>query len=147
MFGRRRPAAQDDAGATQLAAQLGDVAFFDGFSPDELRRVAQLADDVEAEEGALLIDQGRVGQECFVILDGEAAVEAGGELLVTVGKGSMVGEMALVEHRPRNASVRAVTPMHLLAFDTQAFKTLLDEMPKVRDRVMETLAARLKERT
>jgi CRP-like cAMP-binding protein len=54
--------------------------------------------------------------------------------------------MALVEHKPRNATVVADTPMRLLAFDTKHFKTLLEEMPKAHDRVMETLAARLRAR-
>jgi CRP-like cAMP-binding protein len=123
--------------------KLSSVAFFEGFSPDELHRVAELADDVDAEKGAVLVDQGRVGQECFVILEGQASVYVSGEHVATSGPGSMVGEMALVEHKPRNATVIADTPMKLVAFDTKAFKQLLEEMPKAHDRVMETLAARL----
>jgi len=138
MFGHRKKAIGG-------AEKLRDVAFFDGFRDDDLQRVAELADDVEAESGALLVDQGRVGQECYVILEGQAGVYANGEHIATVGPGMMVGEMALIEHRPRNASVVAETPMRLLAFDTRHFKQLLDEMPKARDRVMEVLAARLHE--
>jgi CRP/FNR family cyclic AMP-dependent transcriptional regulator len=138
MFGHRKKAVDG-------ADKLRGVAFFDGFSDDELQRVAELADDVEAESGAMLVDQGRVGQECFVILEGQAGVYASGEHIATVGPGMMVGEMALVEHRPRNATVVAETPMRLLAFDTRHFKQLLEEMPKAHDRVMEVLAARLQE--
>lgn len=138
MFGHRKKAVDG-------AEKLRGVTFFDGFSDDELQRVAELADDVEAETGAVLVDQGRVGQECYVILDGQAGVYASGEHIATVGPGMMVGEMALVEHRPRNATVVAETPMHLLAFDTRHFKQLLSEMPKANDRVMELLAARLQE--
>jgi CRP-like cAMP-binding protein len=125
--------------------QLRGVSFFDGFSDDELTRVANLAVDVEAEMGALLIDQGRVGQECYVILDGMAGVFVGDEHVATLESGSMVGEMALVEHRPRNASVVAETPMKLIGFDTKAFKQLLEEMPKAHDRVMEVLSVRMKQ--
>ena len=137
MFGNRKKAI---GGAEKLAG----VAFFDGFSPDELQRVADLAHDVDAEKGAVLVEQGRVGQECYVILDGEASVYVGGEHVTTSGPGSMVGEMALLEHKPRNATVVADSPMKLIVFDNRAFKKLLEEMPKVHDRVMETLAARLK---
>ncbi len=80
-----------------------------------------------------------------MIIEGQAGVCANGEHIATVGPGMMVGEMALVEHRPRNATVVAETPMRLLAFDTKAFKQLLEEMPKAHDRVMEMLAARLQE--
>jgi CRP-like cAMP-binding protein len=140
MFGNRKKAI---GGAEKLAG----VPFFAGFSPEELERVADLADDVDAEPGAVLVEQGRVGQECFVILDGQAGVYVGDEHVTTSGPGSMVGEMALLEHKPRNATVVAETPMKLIAFDTQHFKKLLSEMPKVNDRVMETLAARLRPAT
>ena len=136
MFGNRKKAVDG-------VAKLSGVPFFDGFSPEELQRVAQLADDVEAEPGAVLVEQGRVGQECYVILDGQASVYVGEEHITTSGPGAMVGEMALLEHKPRNATVVADTPMKLIVLDTHAFKQLLEEMPKVNDRVMETLAARL----
>lgn len=136
MFGHRKKAVDG-------ASKLKDVAFFEGFSDDELNRVAELADELSAEPGAVLVDQGSVGQDCFVILEGEAGVYFSGEHIATVSPGSMVGEMALIEHRPRNATVVAETPMKLLAFDTTHFKQLLQEMPKANDRVMETLAARL----
>ncbi len=137
MFGNRKKAIDG-------VDKLRGVSFFEGFDDDELARVAALADDVDAETGAVLIDQGRVGQECFVILDGQASVYMGDEHVATLGPGSMVGEMALLEHKPRNASVVADTPLRLLAFDTKHFKQLLEEMPLAHDRVMETLAARLR---
>jgi CRP/FNR family transcriptional regulator, cyclic AMP receptor protein len=129
----------------QAIEELRHVSFFDGFSDDELRRVVELAEEVEAEDGAVLMEQGRVGQECYVILEGSAGVIFGGEHGATLQPGSMVGEMALVDHRPRSASVVAETPMRLLAFDTKAFKQLLEEMPKAHDRVMQLLSARLRD--
>src|SRR5436190_23696439 len=91
-------------GASPVLAGITDdlrgAAFFDGFSADELARVAQMAVPAVAEQGARLIDQGDVGLECYVILRGQAGIYVGGEHVATVGPGSMVGEMALVEHRP-----------------------------------------------
>ena len=124
------------------AAKLRDVSFFEGFSDAELERVAELADDVEAEPGAMLIEQGRVGQECFVVLAGHAGVYVAEDRVATLGPGSMVGEMALVDHLPRVATVMADEPMTLVAFDTKRFRTLLDEMPKAGERVLQLLAAR-----
>jgi CRP-like cAMP-binding protein len=139
MFSRKKAVQQD------AAAQLGDVAFFEGFTAEELTRVAELADEVEAEAGAELMDQGRPGQECYVILEGTAGVYFSGEHVATLEAGSMVGEMALVDHRPRSATVVAETPMRLLGFDTKAFRSLLDEMPKASQRVMSLLNARAQE--
>jgi len=138
MFGSRKP-------APEAASHLKDVAFFEGFSDEELARVAQLAEEIEAQEGAELTDQGRPGQDCFVILEGQAGVYVSGEHIATSGPGSMVGEMALIDHRPRSATVVAETPMVLLAFNTKGFKALLDEMPKASQRVMSILNARLQD--
>lgn len=139
MFSRKK--AQREA----AIARLRPIAFFEGFTDDELARVAELADEVEAEVGAELTDQGRPGQECYVIAEGSANVIIGSDVIATLGPGSMVGEMALIDHRPRSATVRAETPMLLLGFDTKAFRTLLDEMPKASQRVMSLLNARLQE--
>lgn len=138
MFGSRKA-------APEAASHLKDVAFFEDFTEDELARVAQLADEVEAETGAELMDQGRPGLECYVILEGTAGVYVTGEHIATLEAGSMVGEMALIDHRPRSATVVAETPMRLLAFDAKAFKALLDEMPKASQRVMSVLNARLQD--
>ena len=142
MFGNRKKAAVDEEQRFALVVKLRDVSFFEGFTPSELERVAELAEEVEAAPGAVLIDQGRVGTECFVILSGQATVFACDEPITTIGEGTMVGEMALVEHRPRSASVVAESDMLLAAFDIVAFKALLDEMPRVRERVFEVLALR-----
>jgi CRP-like cAMP-binding protein len=137
VFGKRKKAVNG-------ASRLRGLAFFEGFSDAELDRVAELADDVEIEAGELLIDQGRVGQECYVIESGQAEVFVGEDHLVTLGPGSMVGEMSLIDRRPRTATVVATTPMALLAFDTKAFQKLLSEMPKAEERVHTLLASRLK---
>jgi CRP/FNR family transcriptional regulator, cyclic AMP receptor protein len=144
MMIRHRKADGDDQGLVDVIDDLRRATFFDGFSDEDLARVAELAQPVVAEEGALLIDQGRVGLECFVILRGHAGVYVGGEHVATLGPGSMVGEMALVEHRPRNASVVAESGLRLVSFDTRAFKQLLEEMPVVHDRVMALLLARVR---
>jgi CRP-like cAMP-binding protein len=128
------------------AERLGKVAFFEGFTPRELARVAELVEEVDAAEGAELIDQGRPGLECYVIVEGQAGVYVGGEQKATLGAGEMVGEMALIDHRPRSATVKALTPMRLLALDAKRFRTLLDEMPQASQRVMSLLSERLRDK-
>jgi CRP-like cAMP-binding protein len=123
---------------------LSGVPFFEGFSDDELHRVLALSEQVEASAGTVLVDQGDPGTDCFVIVEGSASVYVRGEHVASSGAGSMVGEMALIDHRPRTATVVADDDMKLLRFRTKAFRTLLDEMPKASERVMTTLQARLR---
>lgn len=127
-------------------AWLSSVPFFEGFADDDLRRVAELCERVDAPVGTVLMDQGDPGTDCFVIVAGEASVYVRGEHIASLGPGSMVGEMALIDHRPRTATVVADADVSLLRFRTNAFRTLLEEMPKASERVMTTLRSRL-ERT
>lgn len=128
---------------SESADWLAGVAFFEGFSSDELARVAALSSEVEAKSGAMLTDQGDTGLDCFVIVEGDASVYVGGMHIASLGPGSMLGEMALVDHRPRNATVLADSDMRLLRFDAKHFRQLLDEMPKASERVMNLLTSRL----
>lgn len=138
--------ARSSGGEHPAVALLREVAFFEGFNDHELQRVAELAEEVDADVGSELTDQGRPGQVAYVIVEGTAAVEVGGAGITHVGPGEMVGEMALIDHRPRTATVRASTPMRLLAFDADRFRRLLDEMPKAQVRIMEVLVERLRQR-
>lgn len=132
----------DKAGTVE---DLRHIALFATLSNSELAELAALGEPVEAAPGAVLIDQGDVGLECFLVIEGEAGISSGGEHLATIGPGSIVGEMALIGHRPRNASVVAQTPMRLLAFDIAAFKRVLDDMPVARRYVYDLLEARAAE--
>lgn len=132
----------DKAGTVE---DLRHIALFATLSNAELAELAQLGEPVEAAPGAVLIDQGDVGLECFIVIEGEAGISSGGDHVATIGPGSIVGEMALIGHRPRNASVVAQTPMRLLAFDIAAFKRVLDDMPVARKFVYDLLEARAAE--
>lgn len=124
---------------------LRHIALFATMSNADLARLAQLGEPVDAEPGALLMDQGDVGLECFLVLEGEAGIMSNGQHVATIGAGSVVGEMALVGHRPRNASVVAQTPMRLLSFDIAHFKRLLEDMPQARDYIYQLLEDRAAE--
>jgi len=123
---------------------LRSIRFFEGFSEDELSAVSALGQKTEVSAGTEIIDQGRVGDACYVIVEGTADVYMRGEFVTSVGPGSMVGEMALVEHRPRNASVVAHTDLVLVSFGTEEFRKLLDRSPNANEKVLAMLNARLR---
>ena len=126
------------------AERLAKVELFEGFTKAELARVADLVEEVEAESGAVLVEQGKPGTEAYIVMDGEAVFEVGGERRGTIGPGEPIGEMALIDNRPRVGTVRAVTPMKLLVLDASQFRKLLDEMPKANRAVMARLSERIR---
>lgn len=132
-------------GLQTTVEDLRHIALFAQMTEADLARFAALGEPVDAEPGAILIDQGDVGTECFLVVEGEAGVFAAGNHVATLGKGSIVGEMALIGHKPRNATVTAASKMRLLAFNISSFKKLLEEMPVAQKYVYELLEQRARE--
>lgn len=128
---------------TEPAEWLARVALFEGFTPEELSRVARLSEERTAAAGDQLMDQGDPGLECFVVVDGTVGVSVRGENVAAIGPGGVVGEMALIDHRPRSATVVAETDVKLLRFDTRQFRQLLEDLPKAGARVRSVLQERL----
>jgi CRP/FNR family transcriptional regulator, cyclic AMP receptor protein len=124
---------------------LRHIGLFARMSEAELAEVAALGEVVDAEPGAVIINQGDVGTECFLIMEGEAGVFAGGHHVASIGKGAIVGEMALIGHKPRNASVVAQTAMRLLAFNISSFKRLLADMPQAQKHIYDLLEQRARD--
>ena len=122
---------------------LRRVALFKGMSDAELTRVDQLMDDITFEPGRVLAEEGRPGSEAFVVVDGEAEVTIVGRTVAVVGPGEVVGEMALVDAAPRNATVTARTPVHALVINPAGFAALLEEAGVSR-RVLATVVRRLR---
>jgi CRP-like cAMP-binding protein len=124
---------------------LAAIPLFEGMSTAELELLRRLGARVEVPPGEILVDQGDPGTYCYAVAEGTAGVFVSGEHVATVGPGSTIGEMALIDHRPRTATVRANDPMVLLRFDTRSFKSLLEDMPKASERIHAILASRLGE--
>lgn len=124
---------------------LRHTPLFSGFTDDELNDVAKLATKLEIAPGEIVIEQGRFGEACFVISEGTAAVYINDQFVTTVREYTAVGEMALLERRPRNATIVAETPMILAEFKVDDFRKLLSKYPTTELRVTELLTRRLSE--
>ena len=127
------------------AERLATVELFEGLSKAELARVAELVEEVDAEAGAVLMEQGKPGTEAYIVVEGEAAFEMAGERKGSIGPGEPIGEMALIDNRPRVGTVRATSAMKLLALDASQFRKLLDEMPKANRAIMSKITDRLRQ--
>ncbi|HEY8192652.1 MAG TPA: cyclic nucleotide-binding domain-containing protein, partial [Gaiellaceae bacterium] len=76
-------------------------------------------------------------------IEGDAAVRQGDREINRLGAGDFFGEIALVEDRPRTATVTAETPLRALVITDRSFRTLLDRSPEIESKVMSARAARL----
>ena len=126
-------------------ADLNSVKLFQGMPEGELKKIAKRMQEVNHSAGSELIVQGRSGAGFMIILSGEAEVAIPGGRHRTLGPGDHFGEMALLDHQGRSASITAKTDLKLLAVPEWEFRTFLTDHPEVAIRMLETLTRRLRE--
>jgi CRP-like cAMP-binding protein len=129
----------------RIEAQLAQVPLFQGLSKKELRMISQLATYLEEPEGTVLTKEGAVGHEFIIVLDGEIEVNQGGRVVATRGAGSYIGEIALLDHRPRTATVTAKTPIRIEVIGQREFAGLLAEVPELSQQLLGAMARRLED--
>ena len=122
---------------------LKNVPLFAGCSKSELQKIASLADELDLGEGATLIREGERGREFIVIAQGTVRVTRNGKQLRELGAGDFIGEIALVADVPRTATVTATSPVRLLVVTDRAFRGLLEQMPSIAKKVLQSLGERL----
>lgn len=124
---------------------LKAVPLFSSCSQDELRAIARLGTKIEVEEGALLTEKGKRGNEFFLVLDGVASCRVGRREVRRFGPGQFFGELALLYGGIRSADVVATSEMKLLVLDSREFRTMLTTTPYVGVKMLANLAERLSE--
>lgn len=122
--------------------RLRDVPLFHSLGKRDIEAIAQLADEVDAEDGRVLAKEGDIGHEFFVIEAGTAQVTREGEALAELGPGDFFGEIALVQKERRTATVTATSPMTLIVLSAHAFRSLKLTMPGVYAKVEEEIVKR-----
>src|SRR5919198_3899060 len=87
---------------------------FRGLGDEELAEIDALVDDIEVDPGEVLTREGHLGRESYIVVSGEAEVRVHGDTVARLGPGAFFGEMAMIDLKPRTATVTAATPMQLL---------------------------------
>jgi CRP/FNR family transcriptional regulator, cyclic AMP receptor protein len=123
---------------------LRAIELFAGCDDKLLRKLSRLGTEVHAKTRQVLAREGDVGREFYVIVDGSASVEHDGDRIATLQRGDFFGEMALVDGKPRSATVVATTQMTMYVFDPREFFSMLDAFPPVSRKILSTLAGRLR---
>jgi CRP-like cAMP-binding protein len=113
-----------------------------GCSSAELAHIERLGTTIDIGPGRVLTREGGVGRECFLTLAGVAVAERGGQRIGVIGAGSIAGEMALLDHTARNATVVSATPMRLLVLNDREFRELLEAAPCVAGNLVRIAAQR-----
>ncbi len=134
----------ESLGLVDRVAALHRVDLFADVPGRVLAAVAEAADEVRAEPGAVLIEEGMVEAHLYAVIEGRVRVHRRDQTLVELGAGSTVGELAALVPEPRAASVTALEPTLALRIGKDVLDDLLADWPELTHGVIAALVARLR---
>jgi protein lysine acetyltransferase len=127
-------------------ASLAELDVLAGCRRSELASAATLLTPLVIPAGHTLLHENTIGREFLIIADGtlEVTRRSGDstQLLGIVGAGDVVGEMALLDHTPRSATVTTITPTTVYAGNVKEFFALLRTVPSAGERIVAMARAR-----
>ena len=129
----------------QLLDSLKRVPLLADLSRKELERVAADGRNEVYSAGQDIVTEGDSGGPFFMLLEGRAQILKGGKLRRSLEPGAYFGEMSLIDHKPRSATVRAETNVSGLAIPSYSFMALLEDNFGLAKKVMAHLSNRVRE--
>ena len=124
---------------------LKRVQLFANLQPDDLEQLAAICQEKSVAGGEIIISQNTTGKEMYIVAQGSVEVYIQGlsdaRSLVVLGKGQVIGEMALIDQGYRSASVRTTREgADLYLIESDAFYKLCEENNRIGFIVMRNLA-------
>ena len=108
-----------------IIERLKELPILKAFAKDDIKSLMEFSKVVEYEEGELIIEEGQTDSCIFFVLSGRASVvKEGVEIARLVNAGDVFGEMAVIQGRPRSASVRALGKTLCLMVDASYIEML-----------------------
>jgi sigma-B regulation protein RsbU (phosphoserine phosphatase) len=108
---------------TELFAELPET---------ELKSICQIASEVAYPADATLFEEGDEGDSLYLIVNGEVSIiKAGTEVLFFNEKGYCLGEIALIDNKPRSATVKTVTATQFLRITRHDFYNAMMREPRI----------------
>ncbi len=133
-----------------LAQVLQSVDLFEGLSDDEIQKMARICSEKRYTKGQIITREGERGDELYIITEGFVEVLLGekpsstARVVVSLGSGQVLGEMALLDQGPRSASLRATSdPTVVQVIQRKQFEELCQDNTHIGYIVMRNLAADL----
>ena len=129
---------------------LRRVWLFSGLHRSEIARVGSLALVRRYAAREMVVRQGDDSGDLFAVLSGRLKVTwndaEGGEVLLSIlESGDVFGEIALLDDRPRSATVTAMESCELLMVDRAGFRTLLATVPTLALNLLLVMSRRLRD--
>lgn len=131
----------------QRITLLKEIDLFSSFDTPELARFADALEEIEVPSGSVLCSEGDPGQDMFILIEGSLQIVKDNRAITTIQPIDYIGEMAIIEEKPRSATVITTTPAKLLRITQSQFKEYLSSQPPSLVAMMQTLSQRVRKDT
>ncbi len=123
--------------------KLASINRLEKLSDPELIAVISAGRHVHLPADWALMSEATPADKAYLIVDGEVSVRKAGAEIARLGPGDVIGEIGIVNHKLRTASVVSLTPLEVIHFTREALEKLLTEVPAFGDALRDTTAERL----
>ena len=130
--------------AEDRTAALAHVPLFAHLSKRQLRGVLEQTSEYGFDQGDVIVKDRTQGHTLFVLIDGKARVVKGNRTVARLSPGDFFGEIAVLDRRPRTASVVADSPVTCLVLHREDLRKVLEEEPQIAWSMLSALASRLR---
>lgn len=125
-------------------SMVARVPLFNGLDAESIAEVMRFLRSQSAQPGQVIVRRGDQAHSMYFIASGQVEIELPGSPVV-LGVGDFFGEIALLSHVKRTATVRALTRTSLLVLDASDVQGLMERRPDVGDRIRSIADTRLRE--
>lgn len=140
-----------DCGANiDVLDSLRQVPLFSRVAESDLENIAALLIERRYPKNSIIVEEGLTGDYMYIIRTGRVKVTKASDdgrekIMDFLESGAFFGEMALLDHAPRSASVRTLEPAVLAALSRRDFLSLLRNSPDLALSLIQELTRRLRD--
>jgi CRP/FNR family cyclic AMP-dependent transcriptional regulator len=113
------------------------------FDSDLVNKLATVGAAVGIPEGWSIIMESTPADSAYIVLEGSVEIRKAGQVLAELGPGDVFGEIALVNHRLRSASVVAASQVRALRLSDEAIAELIEHDSGFADTLRATAQKRI----
>ena len=125
--------------------ELKAAKIFEGIPDSEIRSIQKQVKTVKHPAGHEIVVRGENGVGFMIITDGSVSVQTVQGKSRKLGPGDSFGEMALLDHEGRSATITAETDVTLATIPEWNFKPFLKEHPEVAYKLLQVLSHRVRQ--
>lgn len=109
----------------RIARLAKNIDIFEGLTAEDIEKIFVHGQTMNVQKDQTVFHKGTVGNQMFVVLGGSFAILDGAKQLATFRPGDTFGEMSLLLHSQRTATVKALELSHVFVLDQRLFEKLL----------------------